>query len=136
MPVDPWAIDSLAFTGLEARNAEAFQVMTDGTALGSRSGVRPGDPGLTVTLAGSTINCSAGVAAVAYAGQGVYKCAFPSSVSPGSLTAAHATLDRIDLVGSSSLLAHRVISSVSPVNRSPALAKRARSFFRASWTVL
>jgi hypothetical protein len=73
-------------------------VMTDGTALGSRSGVRPGDPGLTVTLAGSTINVSAGVASVAYAGQGIYRCAFPSSVSPGSLTAAHATLDRIDLV--------------------------------------
>lgn len=98
MPVDPWAIDTLAFTGLEARNADSMLVMTDGTALGSRSGVRAGDPGLTVTLAGSTINVSAGVAAVAYAGQGVYRVPFPSSVSPGSLTAAHATLDRIDLV--------------------------------------
>lgn len=98
MPIDPWAIDSLTFSGIEARNSDAMLVMTDGTALGSRSGVRPGDPGLTVTLAGSTINCSAGVAAVAYAGQGIYRCAFPSSVSPGTLTAAHATLDRIDLV--------------------------------------
>lgn len=98
MPIDPWAIDTLNFAGLEARNSDAMFVMTDGTALGSRSGVRPGDPGLTVTLAGSTINCSAGVAAVAYAAQGVYRCAFPSSVSPGTLTAAHATLDRIDLV--------------------------------------
>ncbi|MFF4489410.1 hypothetical protein ACFY0F_23425 [Streptomyces sp. NPDC001544] len=98
MPVDPWAIDTLAFTGLEARNVDAMLVMNDGTALGSRSGVRPGDPGLTVTLSGSTINVSAGVAAVAYAGQGVYRVAFPSSTSPGSLTAAHATLDRIDLV--------------------------------------
>ncbi|MFL4947474.1 hypothetical protein ACJ6WE_08890 [Streptomyces sp. MMS24-I31] len=98
MPVDPWALDSLNMTGLEARNVDAMLVMTDGTALGSRSGTRPGDPGLTVTLAGSTINCSAGVAAVAYAGQGVYRVAFPTSVSPGTLTAAHATLDRIDLV--------------------------------------
>jgi hypothetical protein len=98
MPVDVWAIDSLTFSGLEARNVEAMQVMTDGTALGSRSGVRPGDPGLTVTLAGTTINCSAGVAAVAYASQGVYRVAFPSSVSPGTYTAAHATLNRIDLV--------------------------------------
>lgn len=98
MPVDPWAIDGLAFSGLEARNAEAMSVMTDATALGSRSGVRPGDPGLTVTLAGTTINCSAGVAAVAYSGQGVYRVAFPSSVSPGTYTAAHATLNRIDLV--------------------------------------
>lgn len=98
MPVDPWAIDALTFSGLEARNVDAMLVMSDGTALGSRSGVRPGDPGLTVTLAGTTINCSAGVAVVAYAGQGVYRCAFPSSVSPGTYTAAHATLNRIDLV--------------------------------------
>jgi len=75
-----------------------MDIMTDGTALGSRSGVRPGDPGLTVTLAGTTINCSAGVAAVAYASQGVYRAAFPSSVSPGTYTAAHATLNRVDLV--------------------------------------
>jgi len=98
VPVDPWAIDTLTYSGLEARTSDAMLVMTDGTALGSRSGTRPGDPGLTVTLAGSTINCSAGVATVAYAGQGVYRCAFPSAVSPGTLTAAHATLDRIDLV--------------------------------------
>ncbi|MFJ5973506.1 hypothetical protein [Streptomyces sp. NPDC093060] len=98
MPVDPWAIDTLSFTGLEARTADAMFVMTDGNALGSRSGVRPGDPGLTVTLAGSTINVSAGVAAVTYPGQGVYRVPFPTSTSPGSLTAAHATLDRIDLV--------------------------------------
>jgi hypothetical protein len=98
MPVDVWAIDSLTFSGLEARNVEAIQIMTDGTALGSRSGVRPGDPGLTVTLAGTTINCSAGVAAIGYSGQGVYRVAFPSSVSPGAYTAAHATLNRIDLV--------------------------------------
>lgn len=98
MPVDVWAIDSLTFSGLEARNAGAMAVMTDGTALGSRSGVRPGDPGLTVTLAGTTINCSAGVATVAYSGQGVYRVPFPSSVSPGTYTAAHATLNRVDLV--------------------------------------
>jgi hypothetical protein len=98
VPVDPWAIDTLAFSGLEARNVDSMFVMGNGSALGATSGVRPGDPGLTVTLAGTTINCSAGVAAVAYSGQGVYRAAFPSSVSPGTLTAAHATLDRIDLV--------------------------------------
>jgi hypothetical protein len=98
MPVDPWAIDSLVFSGLEARNADSAFVMANGTALGSISGVRPGDPGLTVTLAGTTINCSAGVAAVAYSGQGVYRVALPSSVSPGTYTAPHATLNRIDLV--------------------------------------
>ncbi|MFJ9628100.1 hypothetical protein ACIRU8_10450 [Streptomyces sp. NPDC101175] len=98
MPVDVWAIDGLAFSGLETRNADSVFVMGNGSALGSRSGVRPGDPGLTVTLAGTTINCSAGVALVAYPGQGVYRAAFPSSVSPGTYTAAHATLTRIDLV--------------------------------------
>lgn len=97
MPVDPWAIDGLSLSGLETRNAD-MGVMGNGSALGSRSGVRPGDPGLTVTLAGSVINVSAGVAAVAYPGQGVYRVAFPSSVSPGSVAAAHATLARIDLV--------------------------------------
>jgi hypothetical protein len=98
MPIDPWAIDGLAFSGLEARLVESLAVMGNGSALGATSGVRPGDPGLTVTLAGTTINCSAGVAAIAYSGQGVYRCAFPSSVSPGVYTAAHATLNRIDLV--------------------------------------
>jgi hypothetical protein len=98
MPVDPWAIDTLNFTGLEARNVDSAFVMANGTALGSVSGVRPGDPGLTVTLAGTTINCSAGVAAVAWPGQGVYRVALPTSVSPGTYTAAHATLNRVDLV--------------------------------------
>jgi hypothetical protein len=98
MPVDVWAIDTLAFSGLEARLVDSLLSMGNGTALGSRSGVRPGDPGLTVTLAGTTINCSAGVALVAYPGQGIYRAAFPSSVSPGVYTAAHATLTRIDLV--------------------------------------
>src|SRR5690348_6562213 len=98
MPVDPWAIDTLNFSGLEARNADSMFVMANGSALGSASGVRPGDPGLTVTLAGTTINCSAGVATVAYPGQGIYRVAFPTSVSPGTYTAPHATLNRIDLV--------------------------------------
>lgn len=98
MPVDPWAIDGLNFSGLEARNADSAFVQGNGSALGAVSGVRPGDPGLTVTLSGTTINCSAGVATVAYPGQGVYRVAFPASVSPGSYTAAHATLNRIDLV--------------------------------------
>jgi hypothetical protein len=98
MPVNPWALDGLTLTGLETRNIDTMTVMGTGTALGARSGVRPGDPGLTVTLAGSTINVSAGSAAIGYSGQGVYRVAFPSSVSPGTLTAAHATLPRIDLV--------------------------------------
>ena len=98
MPVDVWALDGLTLDGAETRRIDASTVMANGTAAGSRSGVRPGDPGLTVTLAGSTINVSAGVAMIGYSGQGVYRVALPSSTSPGTLTAAHATLARIDLV--------------------------------------
>lgn len=98
MPVDPWTQTGLTFDGVEARRVDSMLAMTDGTALGSRSGVRPGDPGLTTTLSGSTINVSAGVALVFYSGQGVYRVALPSTVSPGSVAAAHATLSRIDLV--------------------------------------
>ncbi|MFG2671354.1 hypothetical protein [Streptomyces sp. NPDC048445] len=98
MPVDVWAIDGLTLSGLETRQTQAATVMADGTALGSRSGVRPGDPGLTVTLSGSTITVSAGVATVAYSGQGVYRAAFPTATGAGTVTAAHASLTRIDLV--------------------------------------
>jgi hypothetical protein len=98
MPVDVWALDGLTLDGAETRRTDASTVMATGVAAGARSGVRPGDPGLTVTLAGATINVSAGVAMIGYAGQGVYRVALPSTTSPGTLTAAHATLARIDLV--------------------------------------
>lgn len=98
MPVDVWGLDGLTLDGAETRRGDAAMVMANGTAAGSRSGVRPGDPGLTVTLAGSVINVSAGVAMIGYTGQGVYRVALPASASPGSVTAAHATLARVDLV--------------------------------------
>src|SRR5689334_22200641 len=95
---DPTWQNSLTYDGLELRNCDSVMVMSDGTALGSRGGVRPGDPGLTTTLAGSTINVSAGVASLTTTGQGVYRAALATSSSPGSVAAAHATLARIDLV--------------------------------------
>ncbi|MFB6873770.1 hypothetical protein [Streptomyces sp. NPDC056323] len=98
MPTDPTWQNTLTLDGAELRRVDSMLLMGDGTALGARSGIRPGDPGLTVTLAGSTINVSAGAAAVYRSGQGVYRAAMPSGVSPGALTAAHATLARIDLV--------------------------------------
>lgn len=97
MPFDPLNLDSLTYNGIELRRAAALGVQGDGTALGARSGVRPGDSGLTTTLSGSTITVSAGAAWVAYSGQGVYRAALPSAWT-GALTAAHATLPRIDLV--------------------------------------
>lgn len=98
MPTDPTWQNTVTLDGAELRRVDSMLLMGDGTALGSRGGIRPGDPGLTVSLAGSTINVSAGVAAVYRSGQGVYRAALPSGVSPGTLTAAHATLARVDLV--------------------------------------
>lgn len=98
MAFDPLDIDSLSYSGQELRRAAVLEVMGDGTALGARPGIRPSDPGLAVTLAGSVINVSAGAAFVFQSGQGVYRAVLPASASPGSLTAAHATLTRIDLV--------------------------------------
>ncbi|MFE5771449.1 hypothetical protein ACFQ7O_24150 [Streptomyces sp. NPDC056485] len=95
---DPTWQNTIAYDGLELRNADSMFVQADGTALGSRPGVRPGDPGLTTTLAGSTINVSAGVALLTRAAQGVYRVALPASSSPGTVNAAHATLPRVDLV--------------------------------------
>ncbi|MEU9415151.1 hypothetical protein [Streptomyces sp. NPDC048272] len=95
---DPLWEDSLTYSGLELRQSDSLIAMSDGTAMGTRPGVRPGDTGLTVSLAGSTINVSAGVALLYRSGQGVYRAAMPSSTSPGTVNAAHATLARIDLV--------------------------------------
>lgn len=98
MTYTPLDVDSLSYPGLVLRRATLLSVMGNGSALGARSGLRPGDGGLTVTLAGSTINVSAGAAFIYQPSQGVYRAVMPSSASPGSLTAAHATLTRIDLV--------------------------------------
>lgn len=97
MPFDPLDVNGLTYDGLELRRAALLGVMSNGVALGARGGVRPGDPGLTTTLAGSTINVSAGACWVPYPGQGVYRAVLPAAWS-GTLTAAHATLPRIDLV--------------------------------------
>ncbi|MFF9123154.1 hypothetical protein ACF09J_07630 [Streptomyces sp. NPDC014889] len=98
MPTDPplWQ-NTLTSNGLQLRRADALLVMSDGTALGARGGVRPGSTGLTVSLSGTTINVSAGGAFAYRAGQGVYRAVLPSAWT-GTLAAAHATYFRIDLV--------------------------------------
>jgi hypothetical protein len=94
----PKWIDTLSYTALSLRRGDIITGMHDGSALGVRAGARPGGSGLNVTLAGSTITVAAGIADVQYqAGQGVYRACLASSVNL-TLTAAHATLDRIDLV--------------------------------------
>ncbi|RPE27275.1 hypothetical protein [Kitasatospora cineracea] len=98
MPTDPTWLPGLSYDELELRKVDCMIVMGDGfNARGARSGVRPGDPGLTVTLSGSTINVSQGVAGIFRAGQALYR-AHLSTTSPGSVAAAHATFTRIDLV--------------------------------------
>ncbi|MGW0580487.1 hypothetical protein ACWD25_32035 [Streptomyces sp. NPDC002920] len=97
MAFDPVWEDTLSYAGQELRRADLMTVMGNGSALGARSGVRPGDPGLTTTLSGSTISVSAGVAVIYQSGQGVYRTAMASGWT-GTLTAADATYTRIDLV--------------------------------------
>ncbi|MFJ2579961.1 hypothetical protein [Kitasatospora aureofaciens] len=97
MPTNPLWEPTLAYSETDLRSMDSMLVMTDGTALGSRPGIRPGDPGLTVTLSGATVNVSAGVATLSRAGQGLYR-AYLAATSPGTLAAAHATYTRVDLV--------------------------------------
>ncbi|MFE6785204.1 hypothetical protein ACFVFF_23395 [Streptomyces sp. NPDC057680] len=95
--VNPTWIDNVALTGQLLRRSELPLTMHGGSALSARSGIVPGTGGLTVSLSGSTITVSTGVAMVYYAGEGVFRVPMASS-STLTLTAAHATLPRIDLV--------------------------------------
>ncbi|MFI8499469.1 hypothetical protein ACIGFK_13370 [Streptomyces sp. NPDC085524] len=94
---DPLWLPSLSYDETELRKMDSALVMADGTALGSRPGIRPGDPGLAVSLAGTTVNVTAGAAVLYRSGQGVYRAQL-AATSPGTLTAANATFARIDLV--------------------------------------
>lgn len=89
--------DSLTYSGLVVRRQDAMLLSADGTAGGAVGGIRPGDIGLAVSVAGSTITVTAGVAALFRASFGVYRVSNPSSWT-GSLAAANATNPRIDLV--------------------------------------
>lgn len=97
MAADPVWVDNLLTTGRHLRTADLMTVMAGTSSLAARSGIRPGPAGLETSLAGSTISVSAGVAAVYMASQGVYRVGMRTAWS-GTLTAAHATLPRIDLV--------------------------------------
>jgi hypothetical protein len=94
---DPAWIDGLTYSGAEMRRAASMGHMANGVAGGSIGGVRPGDPGLKVTLSGMSISVAAGVAAVPYAGQGVYR-AYNNTTWSGTVNTADPSLTRIDLV--------------------------------------
>jgi hypothetical protein len=59
---DPLWLPSLSYDETELRKMDSALVMADGTALGSRPGIRAGDPGLAVSLAGTTVNVTGGTA--------------------------------------------------------------------------
>ncbi|MGW4505685.1 hypothetical protein ACWENO_13700 [Streptomyces sp. NPDC004436] len=88
---------ALTYDEVELRKMDAILAMADGTAGGMRAGIRPGDTGLAVSLAGTTVNVTAGAGWVTRSGQGGYRVQLPAS-SPGTLSAAHATFTRVDLV--------------------------------------
>ncbi|THA56095.1 hypothetical protein [Streptomyces sp. A1136] len=94
---DPAWLSGLSYDQLEVRKMDVLMAMANSTAGGARAGVRPGDPGLAVTLAGTTINVSAGAGSAWRTGQGLYRYQL-AATSPGTLAAAHASLSRIDLV--------------------------------------
>ncbi|MER7507088.1 hypothetical protein ABTX82_01865 [Streptomyces lavendulae] len=94
---DPLWAPSLSYDQLELRLMDSAMLMANGVAGGSRAGIRAGDPGLAVSLAGTTINVTGGPGAAHRAGQGVYRFQL-ASTSPGTLTAANASFTRIDLV--------------------------------------
>lgn len=95
--VNPSWIDTVPLTGYYLRRGDSVLTMHNGNALGARSGVVPGSGGLSVSLSGSTITTGSGIALVYYAGEGLFRASM-TSTSTNTLTAAHATLPRIDLV--------------------------------------
>ncbi|MFE5514451.1 hypothetical protein ACFQ9J_28350 [Streptomyces sp. NPDC056529] len=95
--VNPLWIDNLAVNAFNLRRSDSVLTMHSGAALSARSGIVPGTGGLSVSLSGSTIIVSTGIALVYYPGEGVFRAAM-TSASSLTLTAAHATLPRIDLV--------------------------------------
>lgn len=94
---DPTFIDGLTYSALEVRLADAMMLQANGNAGGAVGGIRPGDTGLAVSVAGTTITVTAGVAALFYPAFGLYR-ACASSSSTLTVSAADPTNPRVDLV--------------------------------------
>ncbi|MEU0940484.1 hypothetical protein [Embleya sp. NPDC005971] len=96
---DPMWLNSVAMDAGEMRRAQALGIMPSSSALSGRQGVRPGG-GLAVSVLSGTITVTPGAAlihGVTAATQGAYWWAQDVNWTT-SLTAAHATLGRKDLV--------------------------------------
>lgn len=94
---DPGPLDGLTYSAAEWRRMDVLDFQANGSAGGAVGGIRPGDPGLAVSLSGTTITVTAGVAVCYHSGVGTYRASFPSSTTL-TLTAANATNPRVDLV--------------------------------------
>lgn len=94
---DPLWLPGLSYDEVELRKMDANYTMADGTAGGLRAGIRAGDPGFAVSLAGTTVTVTGGTAVVTRSGQGAYRVQM-AATSPGTLAAAHGTFARIDRV--------------------------------------
>lgn len=95
--VNPSWMDGVSLGAYWLRRFDSLITMHNGNALGARSGVIPGAGGLGVSVSGTTITVGSGIAAVYYAGQGLYRVALTSGATL-TMNAPHATLPRIDLV--------------------------------------
>lgn len=100
---DPLFIDasagSPAYSSAELRRGFAVDLQYNGRVFGARQGVRPGGNALQTSLAGSTITVRSGNAVVdpgLTTTQGPYRVSVAADFT-GTLTAAHATLDRKDI---------------------------------------
>lgn len=100
---DPLFIDASAgsptYSSAELRRGFAVDLQYNGRVFGARQGVRPGGNALQTSLAGSTITVRAGNAVVdpgLTTTQGPYRVSVAADFT-GTLTAAHATLDRKDI---------------------------------------
>jgi len=69
MPTDPLWLPGLSYDETELRKMDTVLTMATSTAGMCRGGVLPGDPGLSVSLAGTTVNVSAGAGVATRSGQ-------------------------------------------------------------------
>lgn len=98
MTFDNPFIDPLTIAGAGIRRMDAMFLASDGSAGGALGGVRPGDTGLVTSVVGTTITVTAGVAAVPYTGQGVYRSATASAWTGTVAAFPNSPQTRTDLV--------------------------------------
>lgn len=97
MSTPPQWINGVELTDIQLRRAAGMLITQTGTPLGSLPGVLPGGGDFAVAVSGTSITVGPGRAWVTAFGEGAYQAVMPATRTL-TLTAAHATLNRIDLV--------------------------------------